>query len=107
MSARELYALIVGEAGIDPRYFMGEMSPDEAADFLEGYRRRSRQDWERSRVGWMMQVADSKGQTAEEIFPFAWDEKPKVKRVTKKQRNELREKAARMAAQIKMANGKE
>lgn len=103
---RELYALIVGEAGIDPRYFLREMSPDEAADFLEGYRRRSRQMWEVARHGWMMLVADTKGQSKEEIFPFPWDPKPKRKRVTKKQRDALRKKAVQMAEKIKKANGK-
>lgn len=103
---RELYALIVGEAGIDPRYFLREMSPDEAADFLEGYRRRPRQMWEVARDGWMMQVADTKGRDKMEIFPFPWDPKPKTKRVTKKQREALREKAARMAEKIRQANGK-
>lgn len=103
---RELYALIVGEAGVDPRYFLREMSPDEAADFLEGYRRRDRQMWEVARHGWMMQVADTKGQGVTEIFPFPWDPKPKVKRVTKKQREALRKKAAKMAEKIRQANGK-
>lgn len=104
---RELYALIVGEAGIDPRYFLREMSPDEAADFIEGYRRRERQSWERARVGWMTQVA-AEGKSATDIFPLPWDEKPKQNRVTKKQRDELRQKAAQMAEKIKQAkaNGK-
>lgn len=82
------------------------MSPDEAADFLEGYRRRHRQMWEAARDGWMMQVSDTKGRDKTEIFPFPWDPKPKVKRVTKKQREVLREKAAKMAEKIREANGK-
>lgn len=84
------------------------MSPDEAADFLEGYRRRERQAWERARVGWMMQVADAEGKDMTEIFPFAWDVKPKKKRVTKRQRDDLRRKAEAIAEAMKQAkNGKE
>lgn len=85
------------------------MSPDEAADFVEGYRRRGRQAWERARIGWWMQVADSKGKEMREVFPFEWDERPRQKRVTKKQRDELRRKAALIAQKIQQAqaNGKE
>jgi hypothetical protein len=107
MSARELYALIVGEAGIDPRYFLHEMSSDEAADFLEGYRRRPRQAWECAREGWMLQIVNTEGREKTEIFPFAWDEKPKKKRVTKKQRDALRRKAEAIAAAMKQAKNGE
>ena len=76
---------------------------------MEGYRRRPRQAWERARIGWMMQVADTKGKEMCELFPLAWDEKPKQKRITKKQRDDLRRKAAAIAQKIQQAklNGKE
>lgn len=102
---RELYALIVGEAGISPEYFLRKMSPDEAADFLEGYRRRQREAWERARIGWWMQVGDTEGKEMTDIFPFDWDVKKKKKRVTKKQRDELRRKAEAIAQTLSKANG--
>lgn len=85
------------------------MSPDEAADFVEGYRRRGRQAWERHRIGWWLQVADAKGKEMREIFPFDWDARPKKQRVTQKQREELRRKAAVIAQKMREAktNGKE
>ena len=93
---RELYALIVGEAGIDPSYFLGSMTADEAADFLEGYRRRVRNSWEVARVGWYLQTAD-RNKSMSEIFPFEWDEKPKTKRTTRKEREALRQRAEQFA----------
>ena len=103
---RELYALLVGEAGIDPRYFMHEMTAHEAADFLEGYRRRSRDAWERSRVGWYVATAHE-GKSMEEIFPFAWDKKEPAAKLTKRTRDALRQKAAALAQQFKKTNGTE
>lgn len=105
---RELYALLVGEAGIDPRYFLREMTPCEAADYLEGYKRRQRSDWERSRIGWFIAVNDGKGnKDMKELFPFAWDPKPRRARVTQRQREELRRRASALAAQMQRVNGKE
>lgn len=102
---RELYALIVGEAGIDPRYFLHSMTADEAADFLEGYRRRTRVMWEVARVGWYLNVSE-RNKDMTELFPFAWDEKPKAKRVTKKQQDDLRKRAEALMKRIK-DNGSE
>lgn len=82
------------------------MSPDEAADFVEGYRRRSRNAWERARIGWWMQVVDKQGREMRDVFPFPWDERPKQKRVSKKQRDDLRLKAAAIAQKIQQANVK-
>lgn len=82
------------------------MSPDEAADFVEGYRRRSRNAWERARIGWWMQVADKQGREMRDVFPFEWDKRPKQKRVSKKQRDDLRLKAAAIAQKIQQANVK-
>lgn len=82
------------------------MSPDEAADFVEGYRRRIRNAWERDRIGWWMQVADKQGREMRDVFPFPWDERPKQKRVSKKQRDDLRLKAAAIAQKIQQANVK-
>lgn len=104
MTVRELFALVVGEYGCDPRYFLNEMTPAEAADYVEGARRRSRHLYESARVGWWMQAADPQHRTMQEIFPFAWDEKPKRKRVTKKQRDALREQAAAIAEKLSKAN---
>lgn len=107
---RELYALVVGEAGVDPRYFLREMTPSEAADYIEGYKRRQRSDWERSRVGWFIAVNDGKGnKDMKEMFPFAWDPKPRRTRVTKRQRDELRRRAEALAAQMqrRQQDGKE
>lgn len=101
---RELYALLVGEAGIDPRYFLHEMTAPEAADFLEGYRRRSRDAWERSRYGWYLSVAH-KGKSKEEIFPFEWDKKEPATMLPKRTRDALRQKAAALAEQLKKTNG--
>ena len=103
---RELYALIVGEAGLSPEYFLTRMSPDEAADFLEGYHRRGREAWERARIGWFMQVGDSDGKDVKEKFPLAWDEKKKPKTASKKQREALRRRAEAIAQSLKMTNGK-
>ena len=103
---RELYALLVGEAGIDPRYFMHEMTAHEAADFLEGYRRRSRDAWERSRVGWYVATAHE-GKSMEEIFPFEWDKKEPATKLPKRTRDALRQKAAFLAEQLKKSNGTE
>jgi hypothetical protein len=52
-----------------------------------------------------MQAADPQHRTMQEIFPFAWDEKPKRKRVTKKQRDALREQAEAIAAKLSKVNG--
>lgn len=84
------------------------MSPNEAADYVEGARRRWRPMYEASRVGWFMNAApEDKSQTMQDIFPFEWDEKPKTKRVTKKQRDELRARAEQLARQMAQAkNGK-
>lgn len=103
---RELYALLVGEAGIDPRYFMHEMTAPEAADFLEGYRRRSRDAWERARVGWYVSVSHG-GKSLEEMFPFEWDKKEPATKLTKRRRDALRQKAAALAKQLRKANGTE
>lgn len=97
---RELYALIVGEYGCDPQYFLHQMSPNEAADFVEGARRRHRSLFESARIGWWLQAADTEGRSMQEIFPFEWDPKPKKKRVTKRQRDDLRRRAAEIAAKI-------
>ena len=103
---RELYALIVGEFGCDPRYFLREMSPNEAADYLEGARRRSRSMFEASRIGWWMQAMNTEGMTMQELFPFEWDPKPKNKRVTKRQRDDLCRRAAEIAENLsKVKNG--
>lgn len=101
---RELYALIVGEAGISPNYFLRAMTADEAADFLEGYRRRDRVAWEVARVGWWMQVTE-RNKTMMELFPFEWDPQPKRKRTTRKEQDALRQRAAEFAKM--MNNGKE
>lgn len=100
---RELYALLVGEAGIDPRYFMHEMTAHEAADFLEGYRRRERESWERARVGWYMMVSHD-GKSMTELFPFEWDKKSASPKLTKRQRDALRRKAASLAEKFKKGN---
>lgn len=102
---RELYALIVGEAGIDPRYFLHEMTSQEAADFVEGYRRRHRTAWEIARVGWYLNVSN-RDKSMMELFPFGWDDKPKEKRVTRKDRDALRAKAAEFAKILNEKNGK-
>lgn len=104
LSVRELYALIVGEAGIDPNYFLRAMTSDEAADFLEGYRRRDRVAWEIARIGWWLQVAD-RDKTIMERFPLEWDPQPKRKRTTRKEQDALRQRAAEFAKI--MNNGKE
>lgn len=98
---RELYALIVGEAGVSPQYFLSMMTPDEAADFLEGYRRRQREAWERARIGWFMQVSDAEGKEMTDIFPFEWDRKKQTKRVSKRQLDKLRSRAAAIAETLK------
>lgn len=98
---RELYALIVGEAGVSPQYFLSIMTPDEAADFLEGYRRRQREAWERARIGWFMQVSDAEGKEMTDIFPFEWDKKKQTKRVSKRQLDKLRSRAAAIAETLK------
>lgn len=98
---RELYALIVGEAGVSPQYFLSMMTPDEAADFLEGYRRRQREAWERARIGWFMQVSDAEGKEMTDIFPFEWDKKKQTKRVSKRQLDKLRSRAAAIAETLK------
>lgn len=98
---RELYALIVGEAGVSPQYFLSMMTPDEAADFLEGYRRRQREAWERARIGWFMQVSDAEGKEMTDIFPFEWDKKKCTKRVSKRQLDKLRSRAAAIAETLK------
>lgn len=98
---RELYALIVGEAGVSPQYFLSMMTPDEAADFLEGYRRRQREAWERARIGWFMQVSDAEGKEMTDIFPFEWDKKKRTKRVSKRQLDKLRSRAAAIAETLK------
>lgn len=102
---RELYALLVGEAGIDPRYFLHEMSPHEAADFLEGYRRRERGAWERARVGWYTNVRHN-GKSVTDLFPFEWDKKEKAPRITKSQRDKLRLSAQVLAEKLNRENGK-
>ena len=102
---RELYALLVGEAGIDPRYFLHEMSSHEAADFLEGYRRRERGAWERARVGWFTNV-NHQGKSLTDIFPFEWDEKEKAPRITKRQRDKMRQDALALAEKLNK-NGKQ
>lgn len=105
---RELYALIVGEYGCDPRYFLREMSPNEAADYVEGARRRSRPMYEASRIGWWVQAMNPDGRTMQELFPFEWDPKPKNKRVTKRQRDDLRRRAAEIAEKLtKVKNGEQ
>ena len=50
-----------------------------------------------------MQVADAKGKEMRDVFPFEWDERPKQKRVSKKQRDDLRLKAAAIAQKIQQA----
>lgn len=100
---RELYALLVGEAGIDPRYFMHEMTSHEAADFLEGYRRREREAWERARVGWYIGVKHD-GKSMTELFPFEWDKKKTTPKLSKRQRDAMRRKAASLAEQFKKDN---
>lgn len=102
---RELYALLVGEAGIDPRYFMHEMTTHEAADFLEGYRRRERGAWERARRGWFLNVAHE-GRTMEELFPLEWDEKKPTQKLTKRTRDAMRRQAAALAEKFQEQNGK-
>lgn len=77
------------------------MTPDEAADFLEGYRRRQREAWERARIGWFMQVSDAEGKEMTDIFPFEWDKKKQTKRVSKRQLDKLRSRAAAIAETLK------
>lgn len=104
---RELYALLVGEFGCDPQYFLHQMSPDEAADYVEGARRRHRSMLEASRIGWWLQAVSTEGRTMQELFPFEWDPKPKKKRVTQRQRDDLRRRAAEIAAKISKAKNGE
>lgn len=81
------------------------MTSDEAADYVEGARRRWRPFFEGARYGWCLQVANSEGKTAQDLFPFSWDEKPKKQRVTKKQRDALRARAEEIAKMLQ--NGKQ
>lgn len=82
---------------------MREMCPNEAADFLEGYRRRGRNAWEVARAGWQLTI-DAKGKSVTELFPLPWDTAPaKKKRTTKKEMDALRQRAQEIAKKI---NGK-
>lgn len=108
---RELYALIVGEAGVEPRYFFEKMTADEAADFLEGYRRRGRESWEIARRGWwniaclLGSIKD--GAEIEELFPFPWDTPRKKKRMSKKELVKMRQHAKDTETLINRIYGKE
>ena len=91
ISVRELYALIVGEAGVSPDYFMRDMTCDEAADFVIGFDRRQRGAWERARIGWYILCAGGEIQSPQDIYSFPWDKQPKS--VSVKEINRLRKKA--------------
>lgn len=71
MTARELYALIVGECGVDADYFLRCMSQAEVHDYLTGYYRRERGSWERARlmVDTLCRVMTGKGAR----LRFPWD----------------------------------
>lgn len=91
---------------MSPDYFFEKMTVDEAADFLEGARRRKHSFYEALRIGWCLNVSNPDGRSREELFPFPWDGRPKQKRVSKKQRDDLRLKAAAIAQKIQQANVK-
>lgn len=95
---RELYALIVGEGGVAPEYFMNVMTGDEAADFVQGFHRRSREMWEAQRIGWFIQCASDKIKSPEELYRFPWDKKPKA--TNKRAIEALRRKAKAYEAEL-------
>lgn len=78
------------------------MTGDEAADFLQGFRRRSREMWEASRIGWYVLCASSKIQSPQDLYHFPWD--PKPKKTSKKEIDRLRQKAKAFEAELNKNN---
>lgn len=67
--------MVVGEGGIDPRYFFYEMGYGEVQMFIAGYNRRYRTSWEqhRSLVGTIAAVCGEK-KDIRDLMPLPWDD---------------------------------
>lgn len=78
-SARELYKIAVGGMGIDPRYFLDEMSLDAFNLAYEGYNRSRQDSWEQTRLmSYYIARPNLKGNpTVKSFMPLQWDSQPK------------------------------
>lgn len=104
MTARELYALVVGECGVEADYFLRRMSQAEVRDYLTGYYRRERGSWERARLlaDTLCRVMTGKGVR----LRFPWDgENERPAQVSADELARLRAEARRMEKRLN--HGKE
>ena len=66
---------MVGEAGVSPEYFLDRMTLAEAECYMEGYERRERKSWERTRriAHAVFQSQSTKELDLEDVMRFPWD----------------------------------
>lgn len=88
----DIYGICVGLIGIDPKYYLDEMSQDEVVAVMkaknENYTIVSRESWEQARMQCFYSVAamGSKVKKPSELFKFPWDgEGKKGKGITKQE----------------------
>lgn len=82
----------MGVIGVDPRYYLDEMSQDEVVAIMrarnENYSLISREAWEQSRLQCFYSVTamGAKVRQPKELFKLPWDgDKKEVKRMTKEE----------------------
>ena len=89
-----MYQLIVGEGGCPPDYFLFQMSPAEAQDYVEGVNRRHRQGWEQTRSLMSLVYQVLTGECLDMEFP--WDEDNPRDEIDEEELRELRQRAKEM-----------
>jgi len=72
--------------GIDPKYFLDDMSPAGFQLASEGFLERSQSEWERTRILAYNSISPylKKKISMEEYMPFLWDKKKSSPKLTDK-----------------------
>lgn len=82
------YKIAVGVLGIDPEYFLNDMTEDAYVLAFQGWDEQKQDQWEQTRqVAYSASRPYLKGQpTAQQFLPLKWDKKQKAGRRSTRER---------------------
>lgn len=88
-----MYGYCVGVVGINPEYFLDEMSQDETQSIYKATGDHNRESWEQTRLicfySFVSQHGNKEIKTPKDLFPLYWDEKvvekPKIEQLTREE----------------------
>ena len=72
---KQVYKIAVGTIGVDPKYFLDEMTMEAFQLASEGHYEKSKDDWERTRIIAYNSITPhlKKSIPISEFMPFDWD----------------------------------